>query len=101
MAHWEIVKEEAETLRLLRKFFLVFLARLFSEHRNIVRYVDFLDRHKPDWAFNSMCFLIMERCAGGSLVDWVKKMKSTGRRTSKQEATLIAAQPGFKIREAV
>ena len=52
----------------------------------------FLERHTPDWAFVSMSFIIMERCAGGSLVDWIAKMKSSGRSTSAAEATVIGAQ---------
>ena len=39
-----------------------------------------------------MSFIIMERCAGGSLVDWIAKMKSSGRSTSAAEATVIGAQ---------
>ena len=62
------------------------------EHDNIVRFIDYLDRQTPQWAFGSMCFIIMERCPGGSLRDWIRKMKSTLRRTSIDEATVIASQ---------
>ena len=57
-----------------------------------MKFVDFLDRHTPEWAFGSMCFIIMEHCAGGSLADWIEKMKAAGRRTSLDEARIIAAQ---------
>ena len=39
-----------------------------------------------------MCFIAMEHCAGGSLVDWVERMKTTGRKTTAAEASAIAAQ---------
>ena len=39
-----------------------------------------------------MCFIIMEYCAGGSLVDWIKKMKDAQRRTTLDEAKIIGAQ---------
>ena len=54
--------------------------------------MDFLDRQTPEWAFGSMCFIVMEHCGGGSLVDWIGKMKTAGRRTSAAEAKVIAAQ---------
>jgi len=57
-----------------------------------VRFISFIDRHIPDWALSSMCFIAMEHCAGGSLVDWLEKMKTSGRRTTVSEASIIAAQ---------
>ncbi|CAG5091635.1 Oidioi.mRNA.OKI2018_I69.PAR.g13174.t1.cds [Oikopleura dioica] len=78
--HWKSTQQEAATLREL-------------DHANVVRFVDFLDRQTPDWAeFGAMSFIIMEHCAGGSLVDWIEKMKQAGRRTTLDEARIIAAQ---------
>ena len=57
-----------------------------------MRFIAFLDQHKPDWARCDMCFIAMERCAGGSLVDWLARMKASGRRTSVAEAGVIGAQ---------
>ena len=57
-----------------------------------MRFIAFIDKHTPDWAECSMCFIAMERCPGGSMVDWVAKMKATGRRTTAAEASVIAAQ---------
>ena len=39
-----------------------------------------------------MCFIAMEHCAGGNLVHWVERMKTTGRKTTAAEASAIAAQ---------
>ena len=91
--HWQQIKQEADTLRALGNFSDRFsLFQRNSDHPSIVRFVDFLDRQMPEWAFGSMCFLIMERCAGGSLVQWIEKMKATGRRTTMDEAAVLAAQ---------
>ncbi|CAG5091512.1 Oidioi.mRNA.OKI2018_I69.PAR.g13088.t1.cds [Oikopleura dioica] len=46
----------------------------------------------PEWAFGSMCFIVMEFCAGGSLANWIEKMKDAQRRTTLDEARVIAAQ---------
>ena len=54
--------------------------------------MDYIDRITPQGSFVSMCFIIMEHCGGGSLVEWIKKMKATGRRTTMDEAAVIAAQ---------
>ncbi|CAG5094233.1 Oidioi.mRNA.OKI2018_I69.XSR.g13372.t1.cds [Oikopleura dioica] len=79
-SHWKSTQHEAATLREL-------------DHANVVRFVDFLDRQTPDWAeFGAMSFIIMEYCAGGSLVDWIEKMKQAARRTTLDEARIIAAQ---------
>ncbi|CAG5091446.1 Oidioi.mRNA.OKI2018_I69.PAR.g13052.t1.cds [Oikopleura dioica] len=79
-SHWKSTQQEAATLREL-------------DHANVVRFIDFLDRQTPDWAeFGAMSFIIMEHCAGGSLVDWIEKMKGTGRRTTMDEARIIGAQ---------
>ena len=65
----------------------------YLDHANVVRFVDFLDRQTPDWAeFGAMSFIIMEFCAGGSLVDWIQKMKQAARQTTLDEARIIAAQ---------
>ncbi|CAG5104970.1 Oidioi.mRNA.OKI2018_I69.chr1.g1718.t1.cds [Oikopleura dioica] len=77
--HWRNTQQEAATLREL-------------DHANVVRFVDFLDRQMPDWAFGSMCFIIMEHCGGGSLADWIEKMKDVGRKPTMDEATLVGAQ---------
>ncbi|CAG5104663.1 Oidioi.mRNA.OKI2018_I69.chr1.g1431.t1.cds [Oikopleura dioica] len=76
---WENARQEAANLQSL-------------DHANVVRFIDFLDRQTPDWAFGSMCFIIMEYCAGGSLADWIQKMKDAGRKPTMEEATLIGAQ---------
>jgi len=39
-----------------------------------------------------MTFLVMEHCPGGSLIDWIARMNASGRKTTADEATLIAAQ---------
>ena len=39
-----------------------------------------------------MCFIVMEFCGGGSLADWIEKMKDAQRRTTLDEARIIAAQ---------
>ena len=57
-----------------------------------MRFITFLDRHTPSWALCSMCFIAMEHCAGGSLVHWIDRMKSSGRRTTLEEAAIIGAQ---------
>ena len=58
----------------------------------MVRFVDFLDKQMPEWGYCSMCFIVMEYCPGGSLADWIDKMKQARRRTSGEEAKIIAAQ---------
>ena len=58
----------------------------------MVRFVAFIDKHIPKWALGSMTFLVMEHCPGGSLIDWIARMNASGRKTTADEATLIAAQ---------
>ncbi|CBY31515.1 unnamed protein product [Oikopleura dioica] len=78
--HLQTAKEEAATLSQLA-------------HKNIVRYVDFIDELTPAWNKRcSMCFIAMQRCAGGSLVDWIDRMNEGWRRTSGAEAAVIGAQ---------
>ncbi|CBY11406.1 unnamed protein product [Oikopleura dioica] len=62
------------------------------DHRNVVKFVDFLDDEKPEWVLGHVCFLITDFCSGGSLVEWIKEMKNAGRRTTADEARIIAAQ---------
>ena len=58
-----------------------------------MRFVAFIDELTPAWnARCSMCFIAMERCAGGSLADWIAKMDEGWRRTSAAEAAVIGAQ---------
>ena len=62
-----------------------------------MRFIDLIEMQFPAWdprcVFGSaMCFIAMERCEGGSLVQWVERMKRTGRRTTAAEASVIAAQ---------
>ena len=56
-----------------------------------MRFVKFVDDEKPDWVFGSVCFLIMEHCSGGSLVDRIDKMKAVGPTTRALEAGVVAA----------
>ena len=58
----------------------------------MVKFVDFLEDEKPEWVFARVIFLIAENCSGGSLVEWIQKMKETGRRTKVDEGRIIAAQ---------
>ena len=39
-----------------------------------------------------MCFIIMEFCPAGSLLDWIDKRKKRRQRTSVEEAALIGSQ---------
>ena len=57
-----------------------------------MKFLAFIDKHTPEWSMVNMCFIAMENCAGGSLVQWVERMKSSGRRTTVEEASVIAAQ---------
>ena len=57
-----------------------------------MKFIDFLDNEKPEWVFGSVCFLVMEHCGGGSLADWIRKMREAGRRTKIDEAAIIGAQ---------
>ena len=96
MEIWDAAKEEAATLQKLRKSFLkitFFRNIFFEEHKNVVRFIAFLDRLVPEWnQFCSMCFIAMEHCGGGSLVNWLAKMKASGRQTTAAEAGVIGAQ---------
>lgn len=90
--HFEAAEEEAATLSklgMLLNFFFWHFFRL--AHKNIVRYVDFFNElvawHPCQW-----WFIAMQRCAGGSLVDWIDRMKKGSRRTSGAEAAVIGAQ---------
>ena len=76
------------------RYILIFYVSqmIFSEHRSIVRFIAFIDKHKPAWAMCDMCFIAMEHCAGGTLAQWVLRMKTSGRRTTTEEASVIAAQ---------
>ena len=64
----------------------------FSEPKNIVRFAKFVDDEKPEWVFGSVCFLIMEHCSSGSLVDRIDKMKAAGPTTRALEAGVIEAK---------
>ena len=58
----------------------------------MVKFVDFLENDKPEWVYGNVCFLITEFCSGGSLVEFIQKMKEAGRRTTADEGRIIAAQ---------
>ena len=89
---YDAAVEEMQTLRSLGKIFRCFRNIYFSEHANIVRFITFIDKHIPAWAMCPMCLIAMENCAGGSLVQWLERMKASGRRTTPSEASVIAAQ---------
>ena len=59
----------------------------------IVQFIDFLPKVKPGWwEWSYFSLIIMECCPGGSLKDWVNARKKQGRRTTVEEASVIAAQ---------
>jgi len=58
----------------------------------VVKFVDFLEDEKPEWVFARVIFLVAENCSGGSLVEWIQKMKEAGRRSKLDEGRIIAAQ---------
>ncbi|CBY32054.1 unnamed protein product, partial [Oikopleura dioica] len=62
------------------------------DHQNVVKFVDFLEDEKPEWVFARVIFLVAENCSGGSLVEWIQKMKEAGRRSKLDEGRIIAAQ---------
>ena len=89
----EYARGEARTLAQLGESSLISKTVLkYSDHRNVVKFVDFLENEKPEWIFGRVCFLVTEFCSGGSLADWIQKMKEARRRTTAAEARIIAAQ---------
>jgi serine/threonine protein kinase len=57
-----------------------------------VGFLAFIDRLIPEWALCSMCFIVMEHCTGGSLVHFIERMRTEGRKTTAAEAAVIGAQ---------
>ena len=54
--------------------------------------MDFLEGEQLRGILGHPCFLITDYCSGGSLVEFIQKMKDTGRQTTADEGRIIAAQ---------
>ena len=59
---------------------------------DIYRFVDNPDRHTFEVVFCFVCFIVMEQCAGGSLVDWIDRMKARRLRATADKPSVIVAQ---------